>query len=365
MQSQTTAPKEEGPTIPSNPDEDPTNPQEDPTTPPKKPFEPFTVPAGCTYYSLSNSTIYSAGERVTVPFSEGDYLETNHYFYRYHAGTDEDHPYEGWNVYTNTDDYGTYEPISETVLGLPVAYMDGTFAGCKYMTTTPEIPKTVKFMRNTFKECRMITEPPVLPEGVEDLSYAFAMCSWLKTPPEIPDSVTSMKGTFFLCIALEAAPRIPEGIEDLTETFQSCGRMKEAPELPEGLRILDRTFFRCDGLVTAPRIPDSVVSMRETFCECDSMVTASDFPPNVEDISYAYKDTLISQAPAIPAGVRWATSVFSGCYRLNGEVVIHAQFAANCYDNIFYGTHQEILLSGTSSQLEEIAAQYDNITVTQ
>ena len=83
-----------------------------------------------------------------------------------------------------------------------VTSMNGTFYGCKSLTTAPKIPDTVTDMYQAFANCTSLTTAPALPSSVTNLSYTFYECSSLTEAPEIPNSVTNMYITFSGCSSL-------------------------------------------------------------------------------------------------------------------------------------------------------------------
>lgn len=75
-----------------------------------------------------------------------------------------------------------------------------------------------------------------------------------------------------------------------------------------------------------------VVSMNETFKDCE----------------------FLTQAPAVPSGVKDLTSTFEGCSSLTGMLTIFAE--PTTYDGCFAGTTQKVSLAGTSTLLSELSS---------
>ena len=392
-----TPPEDDDTPVPPVDDDISTPPEDNNTDTPAVDTDPvgtFYVPDGCYYSSnyLDNHNYYSAGEKVTEPLSEHDSFSTKDYIYYYSAeGWNKECPYMGWAVTLRNNEQTSYEPILAEIRGVPVVSLNYTFEDCKKLETAPQIPDTIKTMRYTFHYCIKLSEPPTLPKSVEDLSFTF-FSSGIQNTPEIPEGITALVGTFQGCGLLQTAAVIPKGVLDLTHTFAGCTRLVEVPELPEGIRIMDATFSYCCALSAAPRIPDSVIDMNETFMGCTAMVTAPDFPPNVINISAAYKEAGITESPVIPDSVLYAEEtfafselryapvipaniisawhLFANCKKLADVIVIHAEFKevfTDMYGNqctrpdyldLFPNVRYQSWITGTSSQLEEIAALY-------
>ena len=357
IQSKPTFAVQTQPIAPPGEDESVTLPPENENiTPPNDKEETgytYYVPAGCTYTTASGEK-FAAGELVTATCTTGDTFTDGEYNYRYDSAQtvwqDAWVQRDSWSATVIDRSKTTYMPVQVFING-----------------------KTLKVMDRTYEKCTALKTAPTIPEGVEELIHTFSECS-----------------------ALENAPVLPQSLKRMEYTFNHCTALKIAPAIPNGVTCMDNTFYWCTSLTAAPTIPDSVTSMNSTFFGCRSLVTASAFSPNVVNISSVYSGTAITLAPAIPESVLYANLAFSGtkittapvipanvicacnifqaCWQLTGEVTIHAQLSSKhigssgmqCLTNgfdLFPGCTQPIVISGNSSQLEEIAAEYDNVTV--
>ena len=100
---------------------------------------------------------------------------------------------------------------------------------------------------------------------------------------------------------------------------------------------LDCTFHACENLEIAPEIPSDVTNMARTFGYCTNLKTV----------------------PKIPSGVRNMNYTFQLCGNLTGTVVINAT-TLNHMDDTFAETVKPIVLKGTSTYLEKLAATATN-----
>lgn len=164
---------------------------------------------------------------------------------------------------------------------------------------------------------------------VTDMCVTFMNCTNLKIAPEFPSTVTNLGawdeneggtgsiGTFYNCTGLEVAPIIPEKVKNLTNCF--CG---------------------CTNLTTAPTIPSSVTNMRTTFSGCTSLTTAPKIPSSVTNMGFT----------------------FYGCTNLTGNLVINANPTSygECLNNATTATGTNLVVSGTSTLLNEIIATKSN-----
>ena len=231
----------------------------------------------------------------------------------------------------------------KTVPKIPsgVTNMEMTFSRCTRIETAPEIPTSVKNMKGTFDGCESLAIAPEIPDSVTNIEYTFCNCEKIKTSSQIPTNVTSMSNTFYGCTSLEVAPKIPDGVTDMGMTFACCENLKTAPEIPDSVTNIEYTFYNCKKIKTSPKIPDNVTSMSNTFYGCTSLEVAPEIPSNV---------TIMSKT-------------FCGCKNLTGTVVINATTLNHMYDT-FAGTVKPIVLKGTSTYLEKLAATATNGNVT-
>ena len=169
------------------------------------------------------------------------------------------------------------------------------------------------FNENTGNWDYIETSPRWILESVSDKS--------LKTYGEIRETILS-------------APVI-----GLYGTFEGCESLETAPAIPNTVTYLYYVFHDCTSLKTAPVIPNSVTSLTGTFYGCTSLTTVPAIPKNVDDM----------------------TCTFQSCSSLTGTVEIHAN--PTTYDRCFNNTSKSIVLTGTSTILNELAQTGPNITV--
>lgn len=286
--------------------------------------EQFVVPAGCRYI-MADGTVLSAGEMMPETVSDGDEFITADYTYKYgyawrisaySVGEPpsywENTDAEGWSFGANDRTQVTYEAVEASINGAPVISASYAYYGCRKMKTAPIIPEGITDMSGAFSECRSLIEAPIIPQTVKDLSYAFEGCAEL-SKVEIPLGVANMRGTFEGCTALETAPI-----------------------LPDSATILEKTFAYCTNLKVVPNIPDSVVDMEYAFMDCTSL----------------------ESVPRIPEKVLMMEGTFYGCSALTGMIEIDA--SPYMYEKCFSGTVCDIVLSGTSTCLEQLCATTEN-----
>lgn len=99
---------------------------------------------------------------------------------------------------------------------------------------------------------------------------------------------------------------------------------------------LTRCFSGCEALTTAPTIPSGVTTIYSCFSGCTSLTTA----------------------PTIPSGVTDMGWCFYGCTSLTGKITINANPSA--YTGCMENTQKEIVLVGSSAQLQNIADTANN-----
>ena len=172
-----------------------------------------------------------------------------------------------------------------------------------------------------------------------DLTYCFSGCESLTTAPAIPNGVINMFGCFRGCINLTTAPTIPNTVTNMYYCFYQCKSLTTAPAIPNGVTNMRDCFRGCINLTTAPTIPNTVTDMRGCFQQCESLTTASTIPSSVTAMTYC----------------------FYGCTALTGKVTIDAN--PSTYTNCMAGTQQEIVLTGSSAQLQNIASTATNNNV--
>ena len=200
--------------------------------------------------------------------------------------------------------------------GVEVINLEYCFSSCFHLTTAPTIPNGVTNMDYCFIDCESLTTAPAIPNGVTSMDDCFSGCTSLITPPTIPNSVTNMSDCFAGCTALTTAPAIPNGVTSLASCFRNCKSLTTAPAIPNGVTSMANCFNNCISLVTAPTIPSSVTDMK--FC-------------------------------------------FTYCTSLTGKIIINAN--PSSYMDCMWKTQQEIVLVGSSAQLQNIANTATNNNV--
>ena len=188
----------------------------------------------------------------------------------------------------------------------------------------------------TIAEIQSVTGEPV---EVIDLSDCFRGCFSLTTAPAIPSGVTNMSHCFRECDLLTTAPTIPSSVTNMFECFMACNKLTTAPTIPSSVTDMGHCFDGCSSLTTAPAIPSSVTNMFGCFTHCTSLTTA----------------------PAIPSGVTNMGYCFNMCTALTGKITINAN--PSTYMRCMAGTQNEIMLTGSSTLLQNIANTATNNNV--
>ena len=125
---------------------------------------------------------------------------------------------------------------------------------------------------------------------------------------------------------------------------------------------LEYCFAGCTALTTPPAIPSSVTNMRKCFLSCITLTTAPTIPNSVTNMSGCFDScTALTTAPDIPSSVISMDNCFDGCSALTGKIVINANLST--YTNCMRNTQQEIVLVGSSAQLQNIADTATNSNV--
>ena len=243
-----------------------------------------------------------------------------------------------------------------------VTDMQSCFAGCTSLTTAPAIPNGVTDMNSCFTGCTSLTTAPTIPSSVTDMSSCFASCTALTTAPTIPSSVTDMSYCFAYCISLTTAPTIPNSVTDMQSCFGNCTSLTTAPAIPSGVTNISYCFDGCTSLTTAPTIPSGVTDMQSCFASCTSLTTAPAIPNGVANIASCFNGcTSLTTAPTIPSSVTNMGSCFAYCTALTGKIVINAN--PSIYTKCMKDTQQDIVLTGSSAQLQNIANTATNNNV--
>ena len=188
----------------------------------------------------------------------------------------------------------------------------------------------------TIAEIQSVTGEPV---EVIDLSDCFRGCFSLTTAPAIPSGVTNMSHCFRECDLLTTAPTIPSSVTNMFGCFMDCNKLTTAPTIPNSVTDMGHCFSSCSSLTTAPTIPSSVTDMSHCFASCSSLTTA----------------------PAIPSSVTNMGYCFNMCTALTGKITINAN--PSTYMSCMAGTQNEIMLTGSSTLLQNIANTATNNNV--
>ena len=194
------------------------------------------------------------------------------------------------------------------------------------------------------------------------LSNCFSDCDSLVIAPDIPDGVTNMSGCFLGCSSLNVAPTIPNGVTSMARCFYGCDSLITAPIIPNSVINLGGCFSHCWLLNNAPDIPSSVTTMNECFTNCTSLRTAPDIPNSVTHMKYCFAGcTVLDTAPTIPNSVTNMAGCFCDCTELTGKITINAN--PSTYSSCMEGTKKNIVLVGSSAQLQNIANTATNNNV--
>ena len=243
-----------------------------------------------------------------------------------------------------------------------VTDMNSCFTGCTSLTTAPTIPSSVTDLSSCFASCTALTTAPTIPNSVIDMSYCFAYCISLTTAPTIPSSVTDMESCFGNCTSLTTAPAIPSGVTNMSYCFDGCTSLTTAPSIPNGVTDMQNCFGNCTSLTTAPAIPNGVIDIAGCFEDCTSLTTAPTIPSSVANMASCFNGcTALTTAPIIPSSVTNMGNCFAYCTALTGKIVINAN--PSIYTKCMKDTQQDIVLTGSSAQLQNIANTATNNNV--
>ena len=133
--------------------------------------------------------------------------------------------------------------------------------------------------------------------------------------------------------------------------------MTVAPELPKHTFNISNTFISTYELTTPPIIPESVKYMQTAF-QFSGITTAPKIPAGVTSLYGTFWDSEIHTAPVIPSNVEYMEMAFMQCENLSGTITINAENIKDIDMGIFIGVTNPIVLTGTNSQLEEMAEIY-------
>jgi hypothetical protein len=103
--------------------------------------------------------------------------------------------------------------------------------------------------------------------------------------------------------------------------------------------------------------------MNRCFSQCHQLKRTPEFPESVTSLEYAFAYCFaLTQASTIPGSVTNMDGTFVACSALTGSIVINATPAS--YLSCFASTTQPIVLNGSSTVLNELAATGNNGNVT-
>lgn len=350
----------------------------------KLPSNIYVVSDGCNYTTASDSKVYTAGQNVPAAAAVGDRYETPDYIYTCFK---DDDGVLGWKVKVSHKDQMSYPELLGEINGLPLISMEDAFFNCDSMKIAPSIPDGVTDLEGAFWNCRNLLQAPKIPNTVSNMERAFYGCEKLETAPQIPTSVKNMRQVFSGCISLIKAPDLPFGVTNLEkafqgcvvlqtvgaipntvtnidETFSKCEKLLSVGTLPAGLTSLNHTFSGCKSLERVPAIPDGVTELEYTFVGCTSLIEAPVIPDSVLNMFATFMDcAALKTAPIIPGSVTNLGYAFFRCTSLTGIVEIHANLSnsSETYEGCFDRTEQAIVITGTCSKLEQLAASGDNV----
>ena len=227
-----------------------------------------------------------------------------------------------------------------TTISLPVGVdrLYNAFAGCTNLQTVYGSVESAEDLNSCFMGCSSLTTLPTFATSAPDdsgldMARCFEGCTSLVTPPNIPENTSSLYRCFYGCTSLTTAPSIP-----------STGYIpiEDDPDEPSIYGGLSQCFYGCTSLTTVPALPNLNVGLHQTFYGCTSLVTA----------------------PTIPSNITSMIQTFYGCTSLTGEVEINTNIPTEQqYLDLFTGTVNDIMLSGSSQLINSIASQYNNVYI--
>lgn len=163
------------------------------------------------------------------------------------------------------------------------------------------------------------------------------------TSVTIPNGVTSIKSAFNGCTNLQIVTGTLSYIESAESAFEGCKALTTLPTFPATSNASFKNCFRvCHSLVTPPTIPSGVTDMQHCFEQCLELATAPTIPSSVTNMQSCF----------------WYCGSLAGAVTINTSLPSQAQVA-----DMFTGTTNEIVLLGSSSMLDTIASDYNNVYV--
>ena len=141
---------------------------------------------------------------------------------------------------------------------------------------------------------------------------------------------------FFNVDELIASPRLPDdGIDYMTQGLQGTESMKIPPML-QSMTSFSRTLME-SGIVIAPVIPKTATSLYRIFYHATALKTVASIPANVTSIQ----------------------SMYEGCTKATGEMVVRPS-SIGTRTNALKDTTKSIILYGNKTLCEQIAATANN-----
>ena len=265
----------------------------------------------------------------------------------------------------STDEDGNF---SGFVIPDGATHMSRMFDSCSSLTVAPKVPNSMTDMEETFKNCTSLTVAPDISGKVKNMNSAFKGCTALTSAPNMSNagSVTDMTSSFEGCTSLVTAPAIPSKVANMKYTFSGCTALTTAPDMSNAESVTNMfcTFDGCTALVTPPTVPSGVTNMFGTFKGCTALVTPPTIPSSVTDMGHTFRRcTSLATAPMIPNSVTSMWSTFEYCTSLTGTIEINAN--PTRYDFCFSDTSKPIVLTGSSTMLNELSGRRWNVTVRQ
>ena len=309
--------------------------------------------------------------------------------------------------------YGCTSLTKAPAIPATVGWMVNTFRECINLTEVPALAYTeasdlengiyvegeiadhvsngvtynTRTMGGAFYGCP-VTEVPDIPKGTTDLGYTFGY-SDLRVAPEIPEGVLYMPGTFVECDWLVKAGDIPDTVLNIEYTYQACSRLQEIGHLSNGATSMRNTCYGCGQLRIVENLPDHLTNMSSAFAYCLNLESVPDLPDTVQNMTSAFQScNKLKKFPGIPASVTSLYYTYAWCYMLTDiscTIPSTVTSMASTFRNIdgAYGTitinknptewnecfaesgadGPGIILTGTCTKLEEIAATGQYVTV--
>lgn len=183
--------------------------------------------------------------------------------------------------------------------------MDYWFEGLETLTYISPLPDSVESVVGMCKDCIE------LKKGVDwsqcknllDITSVYEDCTSMKKIYPIPSTVRTAASAFLNCTELQTAPDMTKAasLTNASQMYQDCKKLTETNTAPH-LQILDEMYSGCINLKEQPEIAAGAISLESTFQDCQKLVTTKRIPETVKNVSMCY----------------------SGCGKLQGELIIDA-----------------------------------------